>query len=90
MKGNCGRYLYIRSVKIPSHDVKWARLMAVINVDLMGMKAASWKYLASSKFVFHSAECRCLGVEGNVSIIVEWGRSVLMGYSTDHWCGHAN
>ena len=51
MKGNCGRYLYIRSVKIPSHDVKWARLMAVINVDLMGLKASVWKYLASLSLV---------------------------------------
>ena len=90
MKEDWGRCLDIRFAESLGHDMKWPRLMAVINVDLMGMKAASWKYLASSKFVFHSAECRCLGVEGNVSIIVEWGRSVLMGYSTDHWCGHAN
>ena len=51
MKGDCGRCLEIRLAERPGHDVKWPRLMAVMNVYLTGLKAAAWKYLASLSLV---------------------------------------
>ena len=35
----------------PGHDVKCPGLMAVIKVDLIGLKDAAWKYLVSSRLV---------------------------------------
>ena len=51
MKGDCGRCLEMRLAKRPVRDVNWPRLMSVMKVDFMGLKAAAWKYLASSHFV---------------------------------------
>ena len=48
MKGDCGRFLEMRLVERPGHDVKWLWLMVVMKVDLTGMKSDAWKYLASS------------------------------------------
>ena len=47
MKGYCGRFLVMRLAEIPGHDMKWPRLMMVMKVDLMGLKADAWKYLVS-------------------------------------------
>ena len=41
----------MRLAKRPVRDVNWPRLMSVMKVDFMGLKAAAWKYLASSHFV---------------------------------------
>ena len=51
MKGYCGGCLEIRLAERSGRDVKWLRLMAVMKVDFMVLKAASWKYLASSRLV---------------------------------------
>ena len=51
MKGNCGRFLEMRLAERPGHDVKCPRLMDVIKVDLTGLKAEAWKYLASLRLV---------------------------------------
>ena len=51
MKGDCGRCLEIRFAERPGHGMKWPWLMAVINVDFTGLKAAVWKYLASLSLV---------------------------------------
>ena len=51
MKEDCGRCLEIRLVEIPGHEIKWPLLMAEMNVDLTGMKAAAWNYWASSRLV---------------------------------------
>ena len=51
MKGDCGRFLDIRLSERPGHKVKWTRLMAVMKVDLTGLKDATWNYLASSYLV---------------------------------------
>ena len=48
VKGDCGRFLDMRLAERPGHDVKWPWLMAVMKVDLTGLKAAAWKYLESS------------------------------------------
>ena len=47
MKGGCRRFLEMGLAERPGHNVKWSWLMAVMKVDLTGMKAATWKYLAS-------------------------------------------
>ena len=52
MKGDCGICLDISLAERPGHDVKWPQLIAVINVDLTGLKAAEWNYLVSSRLVF--------------------------------------
>ena len=46
MKGDCGRCLETRLAEIPGHEVKWPRLMVVMKVDLTGLKAALWNYVA--------------------------------------------
>ena len=51
MKGDCGRCLDVRLAERPFCDIKWPQLMAVMKVDLTGLKAATWKYLASSRLV---------------------------------------
>ena len=51
MKGYCGRCLEMRLAERPDHDMKWPWLMSVMKVDLTGMKAATWNYLASSRLV---------------------------------------
>ena len=51
MKEDYGRCLEIMLAESPGHDVKWPRLMALINVDLTGLKAAAWKYWVSSSLV---------------------------------------
>ena len=51
MKGDCGRCLEMRLAERPGHDAKWPHFMADMKVDLTGMKAAAWKYLASLRFV---------------------------------------
>ena len=51
MKGDCGRCLEMRLAKRLDHDVKWPWLMVAMKVDLTGLKAAAWKYLASSHLV---------------------------------------
>ena len=35
----------------PVYDLKWPWLVAVMKVDFTGLKAAAWKYLASSWLV---------------------------------------
>ena len=47
MKGDRGRCLEMRLAERPGHNVKWPRLMAVMKVNLMGLKADAWKHLAS-------------------------------------------
>ena len=51
MKGDCGICLEMRLAERPGHDVKWIRLMAVMKVDLTGLKDAVWKYLESLHLV---------------------------------------
>ena len=51
MKGNLGRCLETRLAERPCHDVKWTWLMAVMKAYLTGLRASTWKYLASSNFV---------------------------------------
>ena len=51
MKGGCGICLEMSLAERLGHEVKWPRLMAVMKVDLTGLKAAAWKYLASSRFL---------------------------------------
>ena len=51
MKGDCGRCLEMRLAERPDHNLKWPGLMAVMKVDLTGLKAATWKYFSSSRLV---------------------------------------
>ena len=51
MKVDWGRCLEIRLVERTGHDVKWPLLMAAMKVELVGMKAAEWKYWASLRLV---------------------------------------
>ena len=51
MKDDCGIFLEIRLAERPGHDVKWPLLMANMKVDLTGLKAATWKYLVSSRLM---------------------------------------
>ena len=50
-EGGCGRCLEMSLVESLGHDMKWPRLMAVMKVDLTGLKAAVWKYLEISCLV---------------------------------------
>ena len=51
MKEYRGKYLEIRLAERPVRDVKWPLLMANMKVDLTGLKAATWKYLVSSRLM---------------------------------------
>ena len=51
MKEYRGRFLEMRLAERPGHDVKWPQLMTAMKVDLTGMKAAVWKYLAILRLV---------------------------------------
>ena len=41
----------MRLAERPGRDVKWPWLMSVMKVDFIGLKDATWKYLASSRLV---------------------------------------
>ena len=51
MEGGCGRLLEMRFVERPGHDMKCPQLMAVMKVDLTGLKDSAWNYLATSRLM---------------------------------------
>ena len=53
MKGDWVRCFEMRLVNSPVHEAKWLLLMAARKVDLTRLKAAAWKYWASSHLVMY-------------------------------------
>ena len=61
MREDCRRYLEIRFAERPGHVLKWPLSMENMKVYLTGMKAAAWKYWASSHLV---VSCRKMPLTG--------------------------
>ena len=51
MKWDCERCLEMRFAERPGDDMKWPRLIAIMKVDLTGLKDLAWKYLAGLSLV---------------------------------------